>query len=95
MRLGWRDRNFTQRLLEVKKIGFVLEGNIETIDLPLEVKSIDVILCLDVLEHLICSWEVIAKLHDLLRSDGLIIASIHNIRNLRILIPLLVLGRFD
>lgn len=78
-----------------EKLDFLLQGNIETMDPPLEAESIDVILCLDVLEHLIDPWAVIGKLHGLLRPGGVIIASIPNIRNLRVLIPLVVFGRFD
>ena len=55
-------------------------GNIENIDLPFEKSKFDVIICGDVLEHLIDPYEVLKKLKQYLKSDGVIIASIPNIR---------------
>lgn len=72
----------------------VIEGNIETMELPLEPGSLDVILCLDVLEHLIDPWRAVDKLAPLLAPGGLLIASIPNIRCVKALGPLLFLGRF-
>ena len=70
-------------------------GNIEALDLDLAPGSIDVILCLDVLEHLIDPWTVVARLGGLLADGGAIIASIPNIRYRKIVLPLLLGGRFD
>ncbi len=55
----------------------------------------DVILCLDVLEHLTDPWAVIDRLSDMLVPGGCIVASIPNVRNYRLLGPLLFQGRFD
>lgn len=55
----------------------------------------DVILCLDVLEHLSDPWEIIRQCHSLLNPGGVIVASIPNIRNYRVLIPLIFQGRFN
>ena len=41
------------------KVDLVIEGDIEKLDLPIEPASLDVILCLDVLEHLFDPWMVI------------------------------------
>jgi SAM-dependent methyltransferase len=70
-------------------IDLLLEGNIEETDIPLDVASIDVILCLDVLEHLIDPWVAVAKLKKYLKPGGIIIASLPNVRNLKVVFPLI------
>jgi 2-polyprenyl-3-methyl-5-hydroxy-6-metoxy-1,4-benzoquinol methylase len=69
-------------------------GNIETLDLQLEPCSIDVILCLDVLEHLVDPWKTVANLQRYLKPGGSLIASIPNIRYFKASLPLLFLGRW-
>lgn len=70
-------------------------GDVESGALHSEIRDIDVILCLDVLEHLRDPWSVVAKLHERLAPGGVIIASIPNIRNWRASLPLLFLGRWE
>lgn len=55
----------------------------------------DTILCLDVLEHLTDPWTVVEHLRDALADDGVIIASIPNVRCVEFIVPLVVFGRFD
>lgn len=55
----------------------------------------DVILCLDVLEHLSDPWRVVDQLSDMLAPGGCIVASIPNVRNYRLVGPLVFQGRFD
>jgi 2-polyprenyl-3-methyl-5-hydroxy-6-metoxy-1,4-benzoquinol methylase len=57
----------------------VWQESIETFTLPIEPQSLDVILCMDVLEHLVDPWAVMQKLTPLLAKNGVIIASIPNI----------------
>lgn len=76
------------------KVDLVLEGSIEKTDLPFEENSIDVILCLDVLEHLVDPWTVICRLHTLLKPGGMLICSIPNVRNFRVVLPLFFIGRW-
>ena len=73
----------------------VIEGDIEKIELPVGTASIDVVLCLDVLEHLVDPWTVVHKLDRLLRPGGVIIASIPNVRNLQVLLPLMIRGKWN
>jgi 2-polyprenyl-3-methyl-5-hydroxy-6-metoxy-1,4-benzoquinol methylase len=54
----------------------------------------DVILCLDVLEHLSDPNQVVLDLSQKLKSDGSFIVSVPNIRNIKILFNLIFLGRF-
>lgn len=73
----------------------VYEGNIEQIDLPVAPASLDVVLCLDVLEHLIDPWSTTSRLARLLKPGGVLIASIPNVRHFRVVMPLLFRGRWD
>jgi 2-polyprenyl-3-methyl-5-hydroxy-6-metoxy-1,4-benzoquinol methylase len=47
------------------------------------------ILCLDVLEHLVDPWRLVAQLHAALAPQGVIVASVPNVRNYTALGPLL------
>lgn len=49
----------------------------------------DTVLCLDVLEHLQDPWRIVRKLHSGLTRNGVIVASIPNVRNYTALFPLL------
>jgi len=55
----------------------------------------NVILCLDVLEHLSDPWSMVKCLHSMLAADGVIIASIPNIRYFKASFPLFFRGRWD
>ncbi len=55
---------------------------------------IDLLLLLDVLEHLEDPWSRLRDLKDLLSTDGVVIASLPNVRNLKVLWPLLVRGEW-
>jgi 2-polyprenyl-3-methyl-5-hydroxy-6-metoxy-1,4-benzoquinol methylase len=57
--------------------------------------SFDLILCLDVLEHLVNPWEAVRKLDSLLKPGGLWIISVPNVRNYHILADLAFRGKFD
>ncbi|AZR73364.1 hypothetical protein BBF96_08195 [Anoxybacter fermentans] len=72
-----------------KLLDEVLVGNIETIKLPYQYEYFDCIILADVLEHLRDPWKVLLKLYRYLAKDGLMIISVPNIRNLRIIDKLL------
>jgi 2-polyprenyl-3-methyl-5-hydroxy-6-metoxy-1,4-benzoquinol methylase len=55
----------------------------------------NVILCLDVLEHLVDPWSFLASLNALLVPGGCVIASIPNLRTFPVIWNLLFGGRFD
>jgi SAM-dependent methyltransferase len=78
-----------------ERLDRVYEGNVETMPLELEPGSIDAVLCLDVLEHLFDPWAVVRKLDPLLKPGGVLIASIPNVRHLKVLAPLIFRGRWD
>ena len=72
---------------------FIL-GDIQTLSLDLSESYFDVIICADVLEHLVDPWQVIQKLSKHLKKDGLFIASIPNFRNYRVLRSIIFQGDF-
>ncbi|WP_296892142.1 class I SAM-dependent methyltransferase [Thiobacillus sp.] len=78
-----------------ERLDQVVQGNIEAMELPLEPGSIDLLLCLDVLEHLVDPWETLRRLATLLRPNGVLVASIPNVRYYRVLLPLMLGGRWD
>ncbi|MEP5937107.1 MAG: class I SAM-dependent methyltransferase [Erythrobacter sp.] len=60
-----------------------------------EAGPFDTILCLDVLEHLIDPWPVIALLEAALKPGGTILLSLPNANYHGLVMPLIVRGRFD
>lgn len=77
------------------KVDELYQGSIEEMRLPIENSSIDMILCLDVLEHLVNPDKVIAYLHTLLNQNGVIIASIPNVRHLSVVLPLVFQNKWE
>ena len=77
------------------KVDLVIEGDVETMELPFEDGSLDVILCLDILEHLVDPWSMVRKLDKLLKPGGALIASIPNVRHCRVVCPLLFQGKWQ
>jgi SAM-dependent methyltransferase len=76
------------------RVDQVFVGNIEELTLPLEPASMSAILCLDVLEHMVDPWSAMTKLAALLAPGGVLVASIPNVQNYRVILPLLQ-GRWD
>jgi glycosyltransferase involved in cell wall biosynthesis/SAM-dependent methyltransferase len=78
-----------------KKLDDVFLVNIEKSDIPVPEGSLDLILCLDVLEHMVDPWAVVCRLQKMLKPGGALIASIPNVRNQAVLFPLLFQGKWD
>jgi 2-polyprenyl-3-methyl-5-hydroxy-6-metoxy-1,4-benzoquinol methylase len=78
-----------------RKLDWFCEDNIENIEFPFPDNSIDLILCLDVLEHLIDPWSTVVKLTRLISPGGSLIASIPNIRHHSVMLPLLLKGEWN
>ena len=57
--------------------------------------SFDLVLCLDVLEHLVDPWGLVLQAQRLLKPGGLLVASIPNVRHARVVLPLLLHGRWQ
>lgn len=70
--------------------------NIETDEFPLGIGQFDLILILDVLEHLVDPWGILKLINDsLLKPEGGIIISLPNARHFTCVLPLLFNGEFD
>nr|WP_321266218.1 class I SAM-dependent methyltransferase [uncultured Sulfurimonas sp.] len=69
-------------------------GNIETMDLPFENSQFDVIICGDVLEHLINPSKTLESLKKYLKPNGALIASIPNIREFETMKKIFFQGDF-
>jgi 2-polyprenyl-3-methyl-5-hydroxy-6-metoxy-1,4-benzoquinol methylase len=75
----------------------VIRANAETLDFGaagLGAGTFDLIIVADVLEHMLDPWHMLEKLRPLLASDGRVLASIPNVRNLWLL-EKIVRGGFD
>lgn len=70
-------------------IDAVLIGDIQQLELPYPCKHFDCILYPDVLEHLVDPWVVLARHRRILSDEGIIIASVPNVRYYYILLWLL------
>ncbi len=68
--------------------------NIENYNLPFN-DYFDIIVCGDVLEHLVDPWRTVKKLKTYLKTNGLLIASIPNIREIRVLATIFLKGSFE
>lgn len=73
----------------------VWQGDVEKMDLGLAPGSLDAVLCLDVLEHLVDPWQTARRLADLLAPGGVLVASLPNIRNDRVLRDLVLRGKWE
>ena len=67
------------------------EGDVEKMELSYS-NYFDIIICADILEHLHDPWAMLTRIKSMLKSDGLFMCSIPNIRYWRIIRDLVFLG---
>ncbi len=68
----------------------------ERADLPADSGLFDVILCLDVLEHMVDPWRVIDRMVSTwLAPGGTLVLSLPNVRHYSVVLPLLFRGRWN
>jgi SAM-dependent methyltransferase len=73
----------------------VVCGRIEDVDLAaLEDGPFDLVVAGDVLEHLVNPWRALERVRQVMTPDGQLVASIPNVRNLQVVMPLLQEGRW-
>jgi len=70
-------------------------ANIENEDILASEEYFDVILCADVLEHLIDPWSAVDRISRYLKKDGLLIISIPNLREWKTLFKVVFRGEFN
>lgn len=58
-------------------------------------ESFDLVLCLDVLEHMVDPWAFVSRITAKLKTGGTLIASVPNVRHLSVLIDVVLRGRWD
>ncbi|KXI29128.1 class I SAM-dependent methyltransferase [Paraglaciecola hydrolytica] len=73
----------------------LLEGDLEDLIDQLPKKHFTHIIAGDVLEHVVDPWDVCNRLNACLKSEGVFICSIPNIRNLSFILALLFKKRFE
>jgi 2-polyprenyl-3-methyl-5-hydroxy-6-metoxy-1,4-benzoquinol methylase len=81
------------------EIDAAYDGNLENPALLARIAAeqgpFDTILCFDVLEHLVDPWVVMDRLVAMLAPGGVVVASIPNVRNYRMVLPLAFRGRWQ
>jgi SAM-dependent methyltransferase len=60
-----------------------------------DVGAVDLVLLLDVLEHLVDPQKALARIMEMMTEDGTVIISLPNVAHLSVSLPLLLRGRFD
>ena len=86
--------DISQEALEIAKnvCDEVYLGDIEKLELPLKNGDFDAILLLDTLEHLVDPWKILHDLTKYLAKDGVVIVSLPNLRNYKVISDLLFKG---
>jgi SAM-dependent methyltransferase len=82
------------------KVSEIAKSNLDEIhnldlnnsSIPYLEDSFDLVILGDIIEHLIEPEKLLKEVYRLLKSDGQVVASIPNIRNIRVLIKLILLG---
>lgn len=77
-----------------KVLSEVVVGDVERLVLPWAPASFDVLILSEVLEHLIDPWAALARLAELVRPEGRVLASSPNVSHWRVIRELLA-GRFE
>jgi len=79
---------------EHNKLDRYIQADIDTLDFPYPEKYFDVIICADVLEHLVDPWKAVSRLSLLLKKDGLFVISLPNARDYLLFIAIFMRGDF-
>jgi 2-polyprenyl-3-methyl-5-hydroxy-6-metoxy-1,4-benzoquinol methylase len=70
-------------------------GDLNSALKDIERSYFDVVICADVLEHLVDPWSVLKELHERMVEGGTLVVSLPNFRNHRVLRKLIVGGSFE
>ncbi len=77
------------------RVDRLIEGDVDAALGTLDSASFDLVLCLDVLEHLVDPWRTAARLGRMIRPGGTLIVSVPNVRHHSVALPLLWSGRWQ
>ena len=77
------------------RVDKVFEGDVNATMGQLPLEGFDLVLCLDVLEHLVDPWETVKRLYGLMRTGGTLIVSLPNIQHYKVVLPLLLKGTWQ
>jgi 2-polyprenyl-3-methyl-5-hydroxy-6-metoxy-1,4-benzoquinol methylase len=77
------------------RLDWARQADIEVEDLDIEPESIDLLLCLDVLEHTRDPWAVLDRMSSYVRPGGTAILSLPNLRHWSVIWPLLRYGKWE
>lgn len=72
----------------------IYQDNVESLSLPY-VEYFDYVICGDILEHLIDPWFMLTKINKMLKSGGMLVCSIPNIRYWKIIATLVLNGTWE
>lgn len=78
-----------------ERVDCLIEGDVDAALGTLDSASFDLVLCLDVLEHLVDPWRTAARLGRMIRPGGTLIVSVPNVRHHSVALPLLWSGRWQ
>lgn len=77
---------------EKRELDLVITGDVEQFEFESPLVDFDLIIASHVLEHVKDPWSLARRLNALLRPGGQLIGSLPNVRNVRISLPLLLIG---
>lgn len=77
------------------EIDEVICGDFETLQLSYPSGFFDLIIASHVLEHLKDPWAALKKLSRIMNPDGQLIGSLPNVRNIKVVLPLVALGQWE
>lgn len=78
-----------------EKMGNIIQGDVESMEIPYEIGQFDYIICADVLEHLRNPQDTLKRFIPYLKDDGYLIISLPNVRHFAVIMMLALQGRFD
>ena len=81
-------------LNQSSKLDKFILADIENDNIELPEEYFDIIICADVLEHLKDPWSVLKKIRKFLKPNGILLASIPNVREIKTLISIVIKGDF-
>jgi len=79
---------------EQKKLDNYIQADIDSLKLPYPEGYFDVIICADVLEHLVDPWKAVSRLVPYLKTGGTIVASLPNARDYLLFVAIFIKGDF-